>query len=107
MVLTIVAKSLRSGKLAVAEYRSHRVMALVRAESQDECYVVITAQGVPDPQVFALILDTIPGIATDDWQPEPGDVTRIEPVSGEIVWSVILPPESANEILDLVRDEGG
>lgn len=106
MVLTIVAKSLRSGKLVVAEYRSHRVMALVRAESRDECYIVITAEGVPDAQVFALILDTIPGIATDDWQPEPGGVTGIEPGSGEIVWSAILPPESANEILDLIPNEG-
>lgn len=35
-----------------------------------EAYLAIIA-GVPDPEMFALLLDPVPGIATDDWQPEP------------------------------------
>lgn len=101
MVIRLVTMSLKSGHLAVAEYRNHRIKALVRSENGDEAYLAIIADGVPDPQMFALLLDCVPGVAPDDWQPEPSPLAEMRPRSGEIIWSTLFPPETANEILDL------
>ena len=96
--------SLRNGHLAVAEFRNHRIKALVRAENGHEAYLAIIAEGVPDPQMFALLLDCIPGVAPDDWQPEPSPLAEMNPDSGEIIWSTLFPSEVANAILDLDLD---
>ena len=63
IVIRLVVMSLKSGHLAVAEFRSHRIKALVRAENGHEAYLAIIAEGVPDPQMFALLLDCVPGVA--------------------------------------------
>lgn len=47
----LVHRTLKTGHLAVAEFRSHRIMALVRAANGHEAYLAIIAEGVPDPQV--------------------------------------------------------
>jgi hypothetical protein len=105
MVIRLVAMSLKNGHLAVAEFRNHRIKALVRAENGHEAYLAIIAEGVPDPQMFALLLDCVPGIAPEDWQPEPSPLAEMNPGSGEIIWSTLFPSEIANEILDLDVDD--
>ena len=72
MVIRLVAMSLKSGRLAVAEFRNHRIKALVRAENGHEAYLAIIAEGVPDPQLFALLLDCV------DLQLEHPDLARIQ-----------------------------
>lgn len=57
MVIRLIAHSLTSGHLATAEFRKHRIKALVRATDGHEAYLAIIAEGVPDPQVIALLLD--------------------------------------------------
>lgn len=104
MVIHLVAISLKSGHLAVAEFRNHRIKALVRAENGNEAYVAIIAEGVPDPQMFALLLDCVPGVAPEDWQPEPSALAEMNPASGEIIWSTLFRSEIADEILDLDAD---
>ena len=104
MVIRLVAMSLRNGRLAVAEFRNHRIKALVRAENGHEAYLAIIAEGVPDPQMFALLLDCVPGVAPEDWQPEPSPLAEMSPGSGEIIWSTLFPSEIANEIFDLDVD---
>lgn len=101
MVIGLIAISLKSGHPAVAEFRKHRIKALVRASNGHEAYLAIIAEGVPDPEVFALLLDCVPGIAADDWQPEPSPLAELNPASGEIIWSTLLPSEVASRILDL------
>jgi hypothetical protein len=105
MVIRLVAMSLKNGHLAVAEFRNHRIKALVRAENGHEAYLAIIAEGVPDPQMFALLLDCVPGVAPEDWQPEPSPLAEMNPGSGEIIWSTLFPSEIANEILDLDVDD--
>jgi hypothetical protein len=105
MVIRLVAMSLTSGRLAVAEFRKHRIRALVRAESGHEAYLAIIAEGVPDPQMFALLLDCVPGVAPEDWQPEPSPLAEMNPGSGEIIWSTLFPSEVANAILELDADD--
>jgi len=100
MVVRLIVASLKSGHFAVAEFRKHRIKALVRAANGHEAYLAIIAEGVPDPQVFALLLDCVPGVAADDWQPEPSTVANMSPASGEIIWSTLFPSEVATAILD-------
>jgi len=104
IVVRLVARSLRNGHLAVAEFRNHQIKALVRAENGHEAYLAIIAEGVQDPQMFALLLDCVPGVAPDDWQPEPSPLAKMNPGSGEIIWSTLFPSEVANAILDLDFD---
>lgn len=101
MVVDLIAMSLTTGRLAVAEFRSHRVMALVVAADGHEAYLAIVAEGIPDPQVIALLLDCVPGVDRDDWQPEPSPVAGLNPGPGEVVWSTLFPREVASLVLDL------
>jgi hypothetical protein len=104
IVVHLIATSLRTGDLAVSEFRRHRVKALVRADEGDEAYLAIIAEGIPDPQIFALLLDCVPGIASEDWQPEPSPLAEMETSPGEVIWSTLFSPEVANEILKLDAD---
>lgn len=101
MVARLIGMSLNSGHIAVAEFRKHRIKALVRAANGHEAYLAIIAEGIPDANVFALLLDCVPGIAADDWQPEPSPLAEMNPAPGEIIWSTLLPPSVATEILNL------
>ncbi|MEO8106172.1 MAG: hypothetical protein ABI720_02545, partial [Actinomycetes bacterium] len=104
MVIRLIAMSLESGHLAVAEFREHRIKALVRAEDGNEAYLAIFAEGVPDPQMFALLLDCVPGVRPEDWQAEPSPLAEMEPGSGEIIWSTLVPSEVATAVLELDAD---
>ncbi|WP_326944066.1 hypothetical protein OG439_29610 [Amycolatopsis sp. NBC_01307] len=101
MVLRLISMSLTTGKLAVAEFRHHRVKALVRLDEDHEAYLAIIAEGIPDPAIFALLLDCVPGVTPDDWQPEPSPLAETESAPGEIIWSTLLRSEVASAILDL------
>lgn len=101
LVVGLIATSLKTGHLAVAEFRSHRIAALVRASNGHEAYLAIIAEGVPDPQVIALLLDCVPGVDRDEWQPEPSSVAGMNPGSGEVIWSTLFPSEVASTILAL------
>jgi hypothetical protein len=105
MVIRLIVTSLKSGQLAVAEFRQHRVKALVRAEDGHEAYLAIIAEGIPDTEIFALLLDCVPGIACDDWQLEPSHA-EMEPSPGEIIWSTMLPSETASSLLELEAGSG-
>ncbi len=101
MVIGLIATSLKTGHMAVAEFRSHRIMALVRASNGHEAYLAIVAEGVPDSQVIALLLDCVPGVGRDDWQAEPSSVAGMNPGPGEVIWSTLFPSDVASAILDL------
>ncbi len=101
LVIRLIAKSLTSGKLAVAEFRDHRIKALVRADDGNEAYLAIIAEGIPVPEIFALLLDCVPGVASTDWQPEPSPIAEMKPAPGEIIWSTLFPSEVASAVLEL------
>lgn len=94
MVIRLIAMSLTSGKPAVAEFQRHRIKALVRADNGHEAYLAIIAEGIPKPEVFALLLDCVPGVSPDDWQPEPSPLAGLDPSQGEIIWSALVPRRS-------------
>jgi hypothetical protein len=55
--------------------------------------------------MFALLLDCVPGVAPEDWQPEPSPLAEMKPGSGEIIWSTLFPSQVADAILDLDADD--
>lgn len=101
LVLKMIADSLVSGHTIQANFQQHRISVLVRAERGGEAYLALSAEGIPDPKIFALVLDCVPGIEPSDWQVEPSSVAGISPQPGEIIWSTLLPPQVSQEILEL------
>ncbi|WP_326958306.1 hypothetical protein [Amycolatopsis sp. NBC_01286] len=73
----------------------------MRLDEDHEAYLAIIAEGIPDPAIFALLLDCVPGVTPDDWQPEPSPLAEMEPAPGEVIWSTLLHSEVASAILDL------
>ena len=67
----------------------------------DEMYLTLGTGGIYDPKVIP-ILDSVPRVTIDDWFIEPSGTLGIEPQSGEVIWSAILPDETRQEL----RDEG-
>jgi hypothetical protein len=71
------------------------------ADDGHEAYLAIAAEGILNPEIFALLLDCVPGIRPDDWQDEPAALVEMQPQTGEIIWSTMFPSEVASAILDL------
>ncbi|MDQ6525012.1 hypothetical protein RB608_15440 [Nocardioides sp. LHD-245] len=104
LVVRLVAESVKSGRPVSAEFRNHRITALVRADNGHEGYLAIVADGIADPEMYALLLDAVPEVSADDWQLEPSKVAGLEPKSGQLIWSTLFPPEVASRVLEMVDE---
>jgi hypothetical protein len=98
-----IARSAQVGGLHMTQARQHRIGALVRTQD-GETYLAVTAEGFLDHKVLAIILDAVPGVSTDDWQVEPGEVLGIQPEHGQFVFSTILSGSSLSMILEEIGD---
>ncbi len=99
MVCELIVRSLRTGRSYQAVFQKYSVTALARA-ANGETYLAIGTENIADPKVFAVIINAIPGISGDSWMPEPGGVAGITPNPGEIIWSTLLPPAVATQLLE-------
>lgn len=106
LVRDAVRRSAVDGKLWEVSVKGHSIGALVRCE-QSESYLAISADGFYDPRLVAILLNSVPGVATDDWLVEPGEVLGITPAKGQIVYSAMLPPTALAELLELAEEPGG
>lgn len=104
IVCQLIARSLRDGHSYQAEFEHYRVTALARAKD-GETYLLVGTENVADPNIFAVILNAVPGIDPAAWQPEPQGVAGLQPEPGEVIWSTILPPAVAVDLLDAIPDE--
>lgn len=98
VMLTAAAKSLRTGKAVVADFSVYSMGVLIRAD-RGEQYVAFIAKNVLDVRVLAVMLDAFPGVAADDWAPEPGGEFGLTPGPGEVIYSALLPAAVADSIL--------
>lgn len=105
MIGGLIARSLRTGRIYQADFMQYSVKAMARACDGDT-YLIIGFDHIADPKVLAVILTSAPGVDRDSWMVEPGDVIGIEPAPGEIIWSTILPPGTAAQLLEAFPDEG-
>ncbi|MGC4856108.1 hypothetical protein ACLQ24_22625, partial [Micromonospora sp. DT4] len=77
---------------------------LARA-TDGETYLVVGTENIADPKVFAVIINAIPGVDPGSWMPEPNGVMGLDPDPGEIIWSTILPPAVAAQLLDSYSED--
>lgn len=103
IVRQLIARSLRDGYAYQAEFERYKVTALTRADG-GETYLLIGTENVADPKVFAVILNAVPGIDSGSWLPEPQGVAGLQPESGEVIWSTILPTAVATQLLDALPE---
>jgi len=99
IIREIIARSLRDGRLWSASLTGHEVTAGVRAVD-GEAYLAIAAEGFPDSRMIAVILDSVPHMKQGDWMAEPGGAMGLEPRSGQIIYSAIIPADTQTAILD-------
>jgi len=95
----LLVESLMSGRVLTAEYKEHTLSLLVRAPD-GETYVTVGTTGVPRPEVFAVLLDSVPGTSRDAWLPEPSKIGGFEPRPGEIIFSNIIDPKALADLCD-------
>lgn len=97
-VRRLVKLSMTSGLPTQAEAMNHYIQAQVTRT--DEIYLTLGTGGVYDVNVVAVILNSVPGVSSDDWFIEPSDALAFRPESGEIVWSTILPIETQRLLME-------
>ena len=113
IVPRVIAMSLRSGKPISIESHRIKVSLLVRGgqghrDRLSEVYLSVAAQGVPDNDFrnrLAIIKDSVPGIAMDDWLAEPAPISGLRPAYGQVVWSTLLSTEVQCLLLDQYPDD--
>ena len=103
IVRDLIARSLQNGYPHQAHFHHYKVTALARSHGE-ETYLIIGMENIADPRVLAIILNAVPGIDHASWLPEPDGVAGIAPEPGEVIWSTIMPPMVAAELLDAFLD---
>jgi hypothetical protein len=104
VVCQLIARSLRDGRAHQANLHDYTVTALAKATA-GETYLLVGTSNVADPRIFAVILNAVPGVDRDSWLPEPDRVEDLRPGPGEVVWSTILPPSAATDLLEAFADD--
>lgn len=99
-VVGLIARSMRDGKVWRAEASGQSIAVVVRADD-GEAYLAVGATGYYDEKIVAIMLDAVPGISADDWLVEPTKIRMIEPASGEVVFSAVIPPATQTEVLNV------
>ena len=94
-----VCRSVHSGKPVVAATPGQQLIAWVKS-SEADTYLAISAEGFLDHREIAVMLAAIPGMTSEDWQPEPNEVMGIKPDVGQLVFSAMIPPQSLAAILE-------
>ena len=95
----LLVKSLMSGKVWTAEYKGHTLSVLVKAPD-GETFVTVGTTGIPSAEIFAVLLDSVPGTRREDWLPEPSKIAGFEPRPGEIIFSTIIDPKALADLCD-------
>lgn len=73
----------------------------VRAHGGEGAFLAITADGIYDPKVIAVMLSAVPGVPAHDWLAEPDGAAGIQPRPGQIIWSTLLTPQQTADLLVL------
>lgn len=70
----------------------------IAIKNNDEAYLAVAVDGIPDAKTFALVLSSFPGVENDAWLAEPEGVLGLHPERGEIIYSTILTTEAQQEL---------
>jgi hypothetical protein len=99
-IRNMAVESLRTGRTVCLRHEQFGdLRVLIRARSE-LAYIAVAASAIRSPELFALLLSSIPGIAVEDWGSEPDGVANLKPNDGEILWSAVLPPDAQTLLFD-------
>lgn len=104
IVCDLIARSLQDGHPYQADFDNYSVTALARANG-DETYLAIGTENIADPRIFAVIINAVPGVDRASWLPEPHGVAGLNPAPGQIIWSTVLAPSVAAQLLEHISDD--
>jgi hypothetical protein len=96
-VRRLIRRCLTTGEPTGATAANHYIRAHVT--DGDLCYLTLGTGGIYDQKVIAVILDAVPGVHAGDWFIEPSVELAVEPNSGEVIWSTVLPEEAREQLL--------
>lgn len=91
--------SLHDGHEHAADFPGFRLGILIRADDGNETYAAIRITGSVPHNLTAMILDRVPGCEMDCWFPE-YTLPQRNLLPAEQVWSNIMDPKTAAELLD-------
>lgn len=96
MVRSLARESLQSGHARTATLNGWDITVLIRTDGTRHAaaYIVICTSGVADPKTYAALLSAVPGVAAEDWMPEPTEVLGITAGSGQVVYSALISAEA-------------
>lgn len=100
LVRAAAAQSLLNSDTRTFLVGDRDVRVRIRVQEDGQAYVVIGATGSLDRQFFIALISAIPGMAADDWMPEPGGQLGLDVAPGEIVWSAMMSAEAQQELLN-------
>ncbi len=92
--------SLNMSKAFCFEIGDALVWVQIRMMDSGIVYIAIGAHGLADAKTYAILMTSFPGVASNDWLPEPDGVAEIEVQSGEMVFSAILDPSDQSLLMD-------
>lgn len=109
IVPRLIAMSLRGRRGYSATRGDFDFVLEVRANAEAEVYLAVFARGIPNTTFadrLAALLDSVPGVAKDDWQPEPVGSSPFRGIApGVVAWSTLLAPETQVMLLDQYPDD--
>lgn len=94
----LASQSIRDGHARVATFNDWELVVQVRADD-GEAYIAIGGAGITDSKLFAVILDSIPGIDAGDWMLEPSTPRELTLRSGQVVYSASISVEVQAQLL--------
>lgn len=98
-----IARAAQTGKVWRVSIGTFQIGALVK-RVDGESYLAVTADGFWDAKALAVLLDAVPRVSADDWQIEPSAVMGITPVSGQIIYSAMIPADALSAVLDEIDE---
>lgn len=99
LVRTAAGDSLLNADVRGFQIGKRDVRVRISLLADGQFYLAIGATGNTDVSFMTALFASIPGLAGDDWMPEPSDVLGFEPMPGEIMWSAMITSETQRELL--------
>lgn len=93
-------QSLTNGDIRGFSVGSADVRVRVSVLPDGQAYVAVGAVDILDPNFYALIFNSFPGLDASEWLPEPNGAAGLVPAPGEMLYSALLPPDTQARLLE-------
>lgn len=98
-------ESLTNGDIRGFEVAGHDIRVRLQVHGDGRAYATIGSSGGADVPLLVTVLSAFPGLAMDDWMPEPTEQLGLEPMPGEMLWSALMSPDAQSDLLEWVDSQ--